>query len=412
MTDHDLLRQYARDRSDAAFAELVRRHADWVRASAARQLRDGHMAEDAAQAVFLVLSKKAGTLGERTPLGPWLFGVLRLVARAALRDERRRRRHEQRAAEEAMAEVARSAGSDEALTAEEWSRVAQVLDDSVARLRRGDRDAVLLRFYQRKSFAEVGAALGGVSEEAARKRVDRAVERLRERLAGRGLELALPALAPALWAYMTAAPGASSPPPVGTAAAGRPLQLAKGAMKMARYSALKVPAAFVAAAVVVAGAAVLNRASGPEADSVVAATAPATVPSIGPAAAVQPASGAPQVAAAAEPPQQQKSVLDKVAPSIRTKSPLAGDSVVELVQDMTRTTITVDWEKLGTRGDKGLTLDLEPMPLRDLLNAILKAAGAKKPTRITAEGAKVHVTAAPDDGRGDGKEGGKDAGKE
>ena len=99
-----------------------------------------------------------------------------------------------------MAEARGSAGGGEGLTAGEWSRVARVLDESVARLRPADRDAVVLRFYQRKSFAEVGAALGGVSEEAARKRVERAVERLRERLSGRGLEASLGALAPALWA--------------------------------------------------------------------------------------------------------------------------------------------------------------------------------------------------------------------
>lgn len=77
MTDHDLLRRYVRDRSEPAFAELVRRHSPWVGASATRQVRDPHLADDVTQAVFLLLATKAPSFPESTPVAPWLFGALR-----------------------------------------------------------------------------------------------------------------------------------------------------------------------------------------------------------------------------------------------------------------------------------------------------------------------------------------------
>ena len=381
MTDHDLLRQYAMDRSESAFAELVRRHGGWVRASAARQVRDTHLAEDVAQAAFIVLAKKARSIGgRRTALAPWLFAVVRLVANRALRDERRRRRHERLAAEQRMAEGPGAGPADAALSAGEWSRVAAVVDDAVARLRPTDRDAILLRFYRRTPYAELGAALGGVSEEAARKRVGRAVDRLRERLAGRGVEVELAALLPALWQF-TAPPAEAIPPPMaGAAAVGRPLQLAKGAMHMARLSAMTVPAA--CAAVVAAAVVAMNDAPPPEPAG---PAAPVTTRlAAAPLPADQPAPPAPP----------QPSALDRPVPGIRGETPAAADDIVEMLQDMTGVAITVEWEKLGTRGDKGITLNLQPMPLRDMINAILKAAGATKPAAMTVENKVLLVTAA------------------
>lgn len=411
MTDHDLLRQYASDRSQPAFAELVRRHAEWVRAAAARQVRDTHLAEDVTQAVFMVLAKKAPSFGEGKPLAAWLFGVLRLVTRRALRDEQRRRHHERRAAQHAMANAARMSPDEQVLAPEEWAEVSRVLDESVARLPAPDRDAVLLRFYQRKNFADVGAALGGVSEEAARKRVTRAVDRLRERLSHSGPALGSERLAPALWSMTTPTieqagtvstlASAADAAAGGTLTTGKPLALAKGAMKMAMYSAMRIPAACTAAVAVVASFAMLNRGAAPGDTSVVI---PATTPAV---AAMQAASTVPTAVAsgvavdpAPPPPQpQQKTILDKVVPGIRGENPVAGDDILELLQDSASVTITIDWGKLGTRGDKGLTLDLKPMPLRDMLAEILKAAGARKPAKMTVEGTKVHVTAAPDEDR-------------
>src|SRR6476646_4373640 len=97
MTDFELLKQF-RAGSNDALGELISRHTDWVYSAALRQMRDVHLAEDVTQAVFIVLAKKAHSLGEKQLVGPWLFGVLRFVASHARRSEMRRRTHEQKAA--------------------------------------------------------------------------------------------------------------------------------------------------------------------------------------------------------------------------------------------------------------------------------------------------------------------------
>lgn len=181
MSDWELLNRYC-DGSQQAFAELVARHAGWVRAVARRRLHDDHLADDAAQAVFIVLSQKSARLAQTRSLAAWLFEVTRLTVARQLRDERRRRARETQAATMRMQEQA----SGGAQGTGEWCALEPILDASVARLRRRDREAVLLRFYQQKTFVEVGEAIGS-SEDAARKRVDRAVQRLREILGSRGV---------------------------------------------------------------------------------------------------------------------------------------------------------------------------------------------------------------------------------
>jgi hypothetical protein len=101
--------------------------------------------------------------------------------------------------------------------------------------------------------------------------------------------------------------------------------------------------------------------------------------------------------AAADAPAQQKSLLDKPVPGVRADKPIPADALIEHLQDSASVTVTVEWEKLGTRGDKGVTVDIGPMPMRDHINAILKAAGAKKPAKMTVEGTKIHVTATPEE---------------
>ena len=98
-------------------------------------------------------------------------------------------------------------------------------------------------------------------------------------------------------------------------------------------------------------------------------------------------------------PAPQKTLLDKPVPGVRADKPIAADALIEHLQDSTSLTITVDWDKLGTRGDKGVTVNIGPMPLRDHINAILKAAGATKKAQMTVNGTKVHVTAAPEEGK-------------
>ena len=227
--------------SDEAFAQLVRRHADWVLAVARRRVRDPHLAEDVAQAAFIVLARKAHALstggggGGGAALPAWLFHVTRLTASRALRDEARRRRRE---TEAAVRQLHRASDDSAGAT---WEEVEPHLDESVARLRASDREAVLLRFYQRKTFGEVAGAIGA-TEEAARKRVSRAVEKLRGLLARRGVAVPGAAvLTSALWNNTTQAAAPMLIDSIATGAvctsnlitsAAPSVALAKGAMNM------------------------------------------------------------------------------------------------------------------------------------------------------------------------------------
>ena len=175
--DSLLLRQYAENHSDEAFAVLVTRHINLVYSVALRCVGDPHQAEEIAQAVFILLAKKAAQLRHGKALSSWLFQTTRLTASNFIRGETRRHRREQEAH---MQSVLNEPGSDV------WPRIAPLLDDAVAGLNEKDRDAVVLRFYEGRSLREVGAALGA-SEDAAEKRVSRAVERLREFFAKRGV---------------------------------------------------------------------------------------------------------------------------------------------------------------------------------------------------------------------------------
>src|ERR1700677_2679180 len=169
-SDSSLLQEFAEHRSQTAFTELVSRHSDWVYSAAVRIVRDPHLAEDVAQAVFLVLADKAGKL-TAVPLHRWLFKVTRYAAANAIRARTRRDKHERRAAMS-------SSETYQPDPDQMWREIAPVLDDSMSQLRARDRDALISRFYQQKSLAEVAAALG-VSEGAAKVRIIRAIEKLR-----------------------------------------------------------------------------------------------------------------------------------------------------------------------------------------------------------------------------------------
>jgi len=178
LPDQQLLRDYAESQSDAAFAELVGRHVDFVYSAALRMVRDAHLAEEVAQAVFVALARAAGQLTDRPVLSGWLHRTTQNLAANAVRSDVRRRVHEQEAA--AMNELL-SAEPDAA-----WEHIAPHLDAALGELSEVDRDALLLRYFQRKSAREIAQTLG-TSEDAAQKRVSRAVERLREFFAKRGV---------------------------------------------------------------------------------------------------------------------------------------------------------------------------------------------------------------------------------
>ena len=185
-TDQRLLREYAEHRSEVAFAELVRRHVDLVYSAALRMVGDSHLAEDVAQRVFVALARQAGTLRNQAVLAGWLHRTARNIAAETVRTEVRRRGREQEAA-----------AMNDLLTARPdalWEDVARHLDTLLGELPEPDRDAVLLRYFQRQSAREMAQTLG-VSEDAAQRRVSRAVERLRVLFARRGLGIGAASLA-------------------------------------------------------------------------------------------------------------------------------------------------------------------------------------------------------------------------
>jgi RNA polymerase sigma factor (sigma-70 family) len=183
MDDRELLEAYARDRSEAAFSELVRRHLSWVYSVALRHTGNQALAQDVAQSVFVLLAQKAGSLRSEIVLGGWLFRTTRFVGNRALRAESRRKTREETAA--SMIVSTPFPDENEAV----WKQLEPFLDQAVAALSEDDREAILLRFYEKKPLLEIGRHLG-LSEEAAKKRVSRAIQKMREFLIRRGVAVA------------------------------------------------------------------------------------------------------------------------------------------------------------------------------------------------------------------------------
>ena len=175
-SDLELLQNYADRNSEEAFAELVRRHLDLVYSAALRQVRSPQLAEEVAQSVFTDLARNAGKLKPDTVLTAWLYQVTRRTAVDVVRKESRRQLREQIASEMNAMNA----------TAPDWTRVEPFLDEAMHTLDDTDRAAVLLRYFENKSFREVGQTLG-TSDDAAQKRVSRAVEGLREFFVKRGV---------------------------------------------------------------------------------------------------------------------------------------------------------------------------------------------------------------------------------
>jgi RNA polymerase sigma factor (sigma-70 family) len=177
-TDLELLARYASRRAEDAFAELVRRHVNLVYSAALRQVRSPQLAEEVAQSAFVDLARNATRLRPDTILTAWLYQVAHHTAIDVVRREASRQLREQIATEMNAMNA----------TAADWTHIEPLLDDAMHALDETDRAAVLLRYFENKSLREVGQALGA-SENAAQKRLTRAVESLREFFAKRGVTI-------------------------------------------------------------------------------------------------------------------------------------------------------------------------------------------------------------------------------
>lgn len=237
MDDFKLLQDYVLNESEDAFALLVSRHVDMVYSVALRRVGNPENAREIAQAVFIILARKSKRLDSRTILPAWLYQTTRLTAAHWLRSERRRMHREQEAYMQSLS------NPDEP---EIWEKLAPLLEDAIADLGDKDRNAILFRFFQGKSHAEVGTAMG-TSEDAAFKRVNRAVEKLRNSFIKRGIAVSAASLAMALSssAVQAAPVGLSSviaatATAKGAAVAGSTLSLIKGTLKIMAWTKLKM----------------------------------------------------------------------------------------------------------------------------------------------------------------------------
>ncbi len=253
--DMDLVREYAGQKSEQAFATLVARHVNLVYSSALRQTRDPHLAEEITQAVFIILARKAGSLGARTILPAWLHRTAVFAAADALKSQRRRAQREQEAH---MQSEIQSTETDPA-----WELISPLLDKALIQLGETDRQAVVLHFLQKKTFAEVGGSLG-LSEDSARKRTSRALEKLRKIFSKHGVHSTTAILAGAISACsVQVAPAALAKAVTATAlakgatASASTLTLIKGALKIMAWTKAKTAVAVGTAIILATGTTVV-----------------------------------------------------------------------------------------------------------------------------------------------------------
>src|SRR5262245_1599695 len=237
-SDTELLRDYRRNNSEAAFTELAQRHVNLVYSAALRHVGIAADAEEITQAVFVILARKAAGLRPDVILEAWLYETTRFTALGFLRGERRRQFREQEAY---MQSTIQESGSTDPV----WNQLAPLLDEAMARLGKTDRDAVMLRYFKEKNLRGVAVALN-ISEAAAQRRVLRAVEKLRRFFTRRGVVVAAAAITASISANsVQAAPAtlaktaASIAMAQGVGATSSTLTLIKGALKLMAWAKVK-----------------------------------------------------------------------------------------------------------------------------------------------------------------------------
>jgi len=269
---------------DRAFAELVRRNVGWVHGSARRRLRDSNLADDVAQAVFILLHRKDPRFATDRALVAWLHRTTWYASEVAAREQRRRRRHETEAA------VLRQQVTDATEPDWQWEQLAPLLEQLIEKRARRDREAVLLRFCRQMRFAQVAVAMES-TEEASRKRVARALEKLRHWSSVKGVDIgSAEALAAGLESEVG---GAASAAPVGLIAAATgaalaghgsavtasTIPIAKGAITMMAWAKAKLVAGVALAVLIpIAGGVALIAATATSSSAPRQLAAPASQP--------------------------------------------------------------------------------------------------------------------------------------
>ncbi|HXC34842.1 MAG TPA: sigma-70 family RNA polymerase sigma factor [Candidatus Acidoferrales bacterium] len=252
--DMDLVRMYARCKSEEAFATVVSRHVNLVYSVALRHVCDPHLAEEVTQTVFIILARKAGSLGSRTVISGWLYRTAQYAAANALTLRRRRQDREQEAYMQSQLDDHQT---------EIWSDIEPLLETAMGRLGQSDQNALTLRFFEGRSFKEVAAALG-TTEAAGKMRVNRALEKLRTFFVKRGFTLSVVAIAGALSAHsVQAAPvGLAASVTIaavkGAAIPSSTLTLLKTTLKYMAWTKLKTAVVAGAVVLVIAGAATVT----------------------------------------------------------------------------------------------------------------------------------------------------------
>jgi uncharacterized protein (TIGR03435 family) len=250
--DFELLQQYVKDGSDEAFAALVTRLLNLVYSAALRKTSNPHAAEEIAQAVFIILAKKAGELRQKTILSGWLYQTARLTASNFVRTAIRRAHREQEAY---MQSLSNETGS------EVWQQITPLLEDAMGQLGEKDRNALVLRFFEGKTFQEIGTAFDA-SDNAAKKRVGHALEKLRKYFSKRGVASTAAIIAGVVSANAIQAAPAALAKTVsivaitkGAGASGSTLTLLKGVLKIMAWTKMKTGILFGTGVLVAAGTA-------------------------------------------------------------------------------------------------------------------------------------------------------------
>jgi uncharacterized protein (TIGR03435 family) len=249
--DMNLVREFARTNSEAAFTELVQRHINLVYSVALRCTGDADDAQDVTQAVFIILARKIAGLREKTLLTGWLYETTRFTAARLRRTNARRHAREQ--------EAYMQSTLNEADAADVWEKLAPHLEAAMSKLAERDRTLLVLRFFENKSGPEA-AALLGIREDAAHKRVARAIEKLRKVFAQRGVTLSGAAITGAVSANSVHAAPVMLVKTIsavavakGAAATTSTLTLVKGALKIMAWTKAKTAIAVGVGVLLVAG---------------------------------------------------------------------------------------------------------------------------------------------------------------